>query len=127
MDGVCGPCDEGPDCGGQICENQACLDCNLGGVGLDPCIGQYGPDYECHPDGTCRPMTCLADSDCYLLGWICLDHVCSPCQDTFDCVPEEESGYPEGTSYAILLMNATVPLIDRYFPNRVFGTKEKVT
>ncbi len=32
-------------------------------------------------------------------------------------------GYPEGVSYAILLMNATVPLIDSYFPNKVFGTK----
>jgi electron transport complex protein RnfD len=31
-------------------------------------------------------------------------------------------GYPEGVSYAILIMNTTVPLIDRYFPNRVFGT-----
>jgi len=33
-------------------------------------------------------------------------------------------GYPEGVSYAILLMNATVPLIDSYFPNKVFGTKK---
>lgn len=33
------------------------------------------------------------------------------------------SGYPEGTSYAILLMNAAVPLIDRYFPNRIYGTR----
>jgi len=32
-------------------------------------------------------------------------------------------GYPEGVSYAILIMNATVPLIDSYFPNKVFGTK----
>ncbi len=32
-------------------------------------------------------------------------------------------GYPEGVAYSILLMNATVPLIDHYFPNRVFGTK----
>jgi electron transport complex protein RnfD len=31
-------------------------------------------------------------------------------------------GYPEGTSYAILIMNATVPWIDRAFPRRVFGT-----
>ena len=33
-------------------------------------------------------------------------------------------GYPEGVSYAILLMNATVPLIDSYFPNKVFGTRK---
>ncbi|MCX7846678.1 MAG: RnfABCDGE type electron transport complex subunit D [bacterium] len=33
------------------------------------------------------------------------------------------SGYPEGTSYAILLMNAATPLIDRYFPNRIYGTR----
>ncbi len=32
-------------------------------------------------------------------------------------------GYPEGTSYAILLMNAAVPLIDRYCPNRIYGTR----
>ena len=32
-------------------------------------------------------------------------------------------GYPEGVSYSILLMNATVPLIDRYFRPRVFGTR----
>ncbi len=32
-------------------------------------------------------------------------------------------GYPEGVSYSILIMNITVPLIDSYFPNRVFGTK----
>ncbi len=32
-------------------------------------------------------------------------------------------GYPEGVSYSILLMNAVVPMIDRYFPNKVFGTK----
>lgn len=32
-------------------------------------------------------------------------------------------GYPEGVSYSILLMNATVPLIDRYTKPRVFGTK----
>ncbi len=31
-------------------------------------------------------------------------------------------GYPEGVSYSILLMNATVPLIDRYVRPRLFGT-----
>jgi electron transport complex protein RnfD len=30
-------------------------------------------------------------------------------------------GYPEGVSYSILLMNATVPLIDRYTKPRIFG------
>ena len=33
-------------------------------------------------------------------------------------------GYPEGVSYSILLMNAVVPMLDRYFPNRVFGTRK---
>lgn len=33
--------------------------------------------------------------------------------------------YPEGVSFAILIMNAFVPLIDRYFPSRVFGTGRK--
>ncbi len=31
-------------------------------------------------------------------------------------------GYPEGVSYSILIMNLTVPLIDRKFKTRVFGT-----
>lgn len=34
-------------------------------------------------------------------------------------------GYPEGVSYAILLMNLTVPLIDRYTVPRVFGEVQK--
>ena len=32
-------------------------------------------------------------------------------------------GYPEGVSYSILLMNATVPLIDRYTRPRIFGSQ----
>jgi electron transport complex protein RnfD len=31
-------------------------------------------------------------------------------------------GYPEGASYAILMMNAATPIIDRYTRNRVYGT-----
>jgi len=31
-------------------------------------------------------------------------------------------GYPEGVSFAILLMNATTPLIDSFVKPRVFGT-----
>ena len=31
-------------------------------------------------------------------------------------------GYPEGVSFAILLMNAATPLIDRYSKPRTFGT-----
>lgn len=34
-------------------------------------------------------------------------------------------GYPEGVSYSILLMNLTVPLIDKYTKPRVFGTVKK--
>ena len=34
-------------------------------------------------------------------------------------------GYPEGVSYSILIMNATVPLIDGLISNRVFGTGKK--
>ena len=34
-------------------------------------------------------------------------------------------GYPEGVSYAILMMNAAVPIIDRYTKNRVYGTRCK--
>ncbi len=33
-------------------------------------------------------------------------------------------GYPEGVSFAILLMNLTVPLIDKYIKPRVYGTKK---
>jgi electron transport complex protein RnfD len=32
-------------------------------------------------------------------------------------------GYPEGASYAILMMNAATPIIDRYTKTRVYGTK----
>lgn len=32
-------------------------------------------------------------------------------------------GYPEGVCYAILIMNAVVPLIDRYVRPRIYGTK----
>ncbi len=32
-------------------------------------------------------------------------------------------GYPEGVSYAILMMNAATPIIDRYTKNRVYGSK----
>lgn len=32
-------------------------------------------------------------------------------------------GYPEGVSYAILIMNAVTPLIDRYVRPRIYGTK----
>lgn len=34
-------------------------------------------------------------------------------------------GYPEGVSYAILIMNLLVPLIDRYTVPRVFGEERK--
>ena len=34
-------------------------------------------------------------------------------------------GYPEGVSYSIILMNAVVPLIDRYIKPKVFGTVGK--
>lgn len=34
-------------------------------------------------------------------------------------------GYPEGVSFAILLMNATTPLIDRYMRPRTFGVGRK--
>ncbi len=32
-------------------------------------------------------------------------------------------GYPEGVSYAILMMNAATPLIDRFTKTRVYGTR----
>ena len=34
-------------------------------------------------------------------------------------------GYPEGTSYAILLMNVVAPLIDKYVHPRAFGEVAK--
>jgi len=34
-------------------------------------------------------------------------------------------GFPEGVAYAILLMNLTVPLIDRFIRPRVLGTRSK--
>ncbi len=32
-------------------------------------------------------------------------------------------GYPEGVSYAILIMNAATPLVDRYTKNRIYGNR----
>ncbi|MCX5693894.1 MAG: RnfABCDGE type electron transport complex subunit D [Candidatus Omnitrophica bacterium] len=32
-------------------------------------------------------------------------------------------GYPEGVSYAILMMNAATPFIDRYTKNRIYGVR----
>ena len=34
-------------------------------------------------------------------------------------------GYPEGVSYSILIMNLTVPLIDRATKPRIFGEVKK--
>lgn len=42
------------------------------------------------------------------------------------CVIRLWGGYPEGVSFAILIMNATVPLLDRYFRPRVFGERRKL-
>ena len=36
-------------------------------------------------------------------------------------------GYPEGVCYSILIMNTTVPLIDRFTRIRVFGTRRAKT
>ena len=36
------------------------------------------------------------------------------------------TGYPEGVSYAILLMNICVPLIDRYTVPKSFGGEKAV-
>ncbi len=43
------------------------------------------------------------------------------------CLIRLWGGYPEGVSYSILLMNATVPLIDKLFKPRVYGTFRKHT
>ena len=32
-------------------------------------------------------------------------------------------GYPEGVSYAILMMNGATPIIDRFTKSRIYGTK----
>jgi electron transport complex protein RnfD len=34
------------------------------------------------------------------------------------------AGYPEGVSFAVLLMNATVPLLDRYTKPKKFGVRK---
>ena len=36
-----------------------------------------------------------------------------------------KGGYPEGVSYAILFMNAMVPIIDRYTKTRVYGKRQR--
>lgn len=35
------------------------------------------------------------------------------------------SAYPEGVSFAILIMNAFVPLIDRYTSQKIYGKGDK--
>jgi len=35
-------------------------------------------------------------------------------------------GYPEGVSYAILMMNAATPIIDRYTRSRVYGARREI-
>jgi electron transport complex protein RnfD len=42
------------------------------------------------------------------------------------CVIRLWGGYPEGVSFAILIMNATVPLLDRYSRPAVFGERRKL-
>ncbi len=32
-------------------------------------------------------------------------------------------GYPEGASYAILIMNGATPIIDRYTKNKIYGAR----
>ena len=41
------------------------------------------------------------------------------------CVIRIWGGYPEGVSYSILIMNALVPLIDRFIKPKVFGVGKK--
>jgi electron transport complex protein RnfD len=41
------------------------------------------------------------------------------------CIIRIKGGYPEGVCYAILLMNAVTPLIDRYIKPRRFGISQK--
>jgi len=41
------------------------------------------------------------------------------------CIIRIKGGYPEGVCYAILLMNAVTPLIDRYVKPRRFGISRK--
>ncbi len=38
-----------------------------------------------------------------------------------------KGGYPEGVCYSILIMNSIVPLIDKMFKPRRFGTKTEET
>jgi electron transport complex protein RnfD len=33
-------------------------------------------------------------------------------------------GYPEGVSYAILMMNAATPIIDRFTKSRIYGAEK---
>jgi electron transport complex protein RnfD len=41
------------------------------------------------------------------------------------CLIRNYGAYPEGVCYSILIMNATVPLIDRLTVPKVFGAREK--
>lgn len=45
------------------------------------------------------------------------------CIGILTMIIRQYGGYPEGVSYAILIMNTLVPIIDRYTKPRVFGAK----
>lgn len=86
---------------------------------------------------TCEPLTQMLSGG-LLLGafFMATDYTTSPMSKTgkiifaIGCgiltfVIRQYGSYPEGVSFAILIMNAFVPLIDKAFHPRIFGTGRK--
>ncbi len=95
---ACSPCENSTQCEGKLCKNggecSACFLTEDDGA----CREAYGHNYECKQSGKCAPKTCLTGVDCYLVKMVCVEHLCAPCANSYDCLAETTGGYPRGTS-----------------------------
>ena len=89
-DGVCGPCGESEECGGALCVDWTCRDC----VTDEQCRSHYSDAHRCEA-GACVARSCVDDTGCRLYNEICLDHLCRPCEDSYQCInsPSYGPGY----------------------------------
>ena len=86
-----------------------------------------------NPDTTANPVFHLLNGGLFLGAFfMATDYVTSPITKKgmvifgigcgfLTVVIRQHGSYPEGVSFAILLMNMTAPLIDKYLRQRKFG------
>jgi len=96
-----------------------------------------GIAFVVNPDGNVDPVWHLLSGGIMLGAWfMATDMVTSPVSRRgmlvfgigcgfFTSVIRMFAGYPEGVSFAILIMNGLVPLIDRYFKPTRFGEERR--